>query len=109
MARQKRPENETEEEMMIRRAKERVANKSTRNEKVSWDRKMDNMVTLLTAIDPIEEQIIELMAKKIPIYDEIQALRQIMIKECTHPITHLVHKGDHVICKFCDRKFNVME
>ena len=108
MARVKKPENETPEEAIIRHAKEQVANSATRNEKVSWDRKMDNMVKLLTDLQPIEDQILDLQAKKMPIIDSVQALRTEMVQSCVHPFTHQVYHDDHIVCKFCERKFNVV-
>jgi hypothetical protein len=107
MARDKKPLDETPEEEQIRRNKEVVAFAATRNEKVSFDRKMTNMVTLLTKLKPIEDEITDLLAKKIPIMDEIQELRNEMVTSCVHPITHLVDHGEHIVCKFCNRKFTI--
>lgn len=107
MSRAKKPENETANEAEIRRVKETIANNATRNEKVSFDRKMDNMVTLLAKLQPIENQIADLLALKMPIIDGVQALRTLMVNECVHPQTHLVEHDDHIVCKFCNRKFNV--
>jgi uncharacterized glyoxalase superfamily metalloenzyme YdcJ len=101
MARRKKPENETKDEAATRRQLEAVADHATRNEKVSWDRKMDNMVRLIAEITPIEEQISDLLAQKMPIMDKIQVLRNEMVSECVHPHTHLIHKGTHIECKFC--------
>lgn len=111
MARRKRPEGETADQARIRRAMEAISGSSTRSEKVSWDRKMDNMVKLLTTLKPIEEQILDLMAQKQPILDQVSSLRSEMVRECVHPITHLVCKetdeGEVVQCKFCMSKFSV--
>ncbi len=104
MARNKKPENETPEEARIRRMLESVANNSTRSEKTSWNRKMDNMVKFIAELRPIEQQILELMAQKTPILDKIAELRLTMVKECIHPIEQLVYKEDHIECKFCGRK-----
>lgn len=109
MARLKKPENETTEETTIRRKKETIANNATRNEKVSWDRKMNNMVSLLAELTPIEDEITDLMVKKMAIIDKVQSLRADMVKECTHPFTHLASHDDHIVCKFCDRKFTINE
>lgn len=113
MSRRKKPEGETPEQARVRRLLETIADGSTRSEKVSWDRKMDNMVKLLAKLRPIEEQITDLMAKKQPIHDEVAALRSEMVQDCVHPYTHLVLKstddGEYVQCKFCTRKFNVVE
>lgn len=112
MARRKKPENETAEQASIRKAIETISDNATRNEKVSWDRKMDNMVKLIAKLRPLEDQIVELTAKKQPLFDEITQLRSDMVKDCIHPTSHLVHKtneqlGDYIECKFCNRRFNV--
>jgi len=104
MARAKKPENETPEQAQIRQVLESVANNSLRSEKTSWNRKMDNMVKLIAKIRPIEEQILELMAEKMPIADDVAALRNEMVKECIHPLEQLVFKDTYVECKFCNRK-----
>ena len=109
MARQKKPENETPEQAHIRQVLESVANNSLRSEKTSWNRKMDNMVKLIAKIRPIEEQILDLMAEKIPITDDVQLLRAEMVKECIHPLEQLVYKETYVECKFCGRKIQTAE
>lgn len=107
MARKKKPENETPEQQTERKLFEQISNFSKRNEKTSWNRKMENMVKLLAKIQPIEEQIIELQAQKIPLLDEVSNLRESMVDGCIHPIEYLVNKKDHVLCKFCGRKITV--
>lgn len=108
MGRRKKPENETTEESSIRKVLETVADNATRSEKVSWDRKMDNMVALLAKLQPIEDQILDLMAQKMPIVDSIASLRKEMVRDCVHPYTHLVHKVDNMAeCKFCGKTFSV--
>lgn len=107
MARRKTPENETEEQIQERRVKEMVANAANRSEKTSWNRKMDNMVKLMSQLRPIEEQIIELHAQKMPIYDEIQELRKTMVNECVHPFEHLAVYDDYVECKFCGKRIGI--
>lgn len=107
MARRRKPENETIEDAEIRHIMETVAGSATRNEKVSWNRKMDGMQDLLNKLRPIEDQISELLTAKQPILDLVQELRQEMVKDCVHPYTHLIYKDDHVVCKFCYKKFVV--
>ena len=108
MAKRKKPENETQEEATIRQVLETVSDSATRSEKVSWDRKMDNMVSLLAKLKPIEEKILDLMAEKAVIVDDIADLRKEMVRDCVHPFSHLVHKGDNMAdCKFCGKTFNV--
>jgi hypothetical protein len=107
MARRKKIENETEEQCQTRRILEYISNLSNRSEKVSWNRKMDNMVKLISDLNPIEQQIIKLMNDKIPIYDNIQQLRNEMTNECIHPYEYLVYNQDHIICKFCNKKISI--
>ena len=109
MARQKKPENETVEQARIRQILESVSNNSLRSEKTSWNRKMDNMVKLIAKIRPIEQQILDLMADKMPIADDVAALRSEMVKECIHPLEQLVYNEDVITCKFCNRKIQTSE
>jgi hypothetical protein len=110
MARHKLPDNETTEQQQIRKQLENVANISTRNERVSWERKLDNMVKLVAKIRPIEEKITDMIIEKQAFFDEISTLRAEMVKDCVHPLSHLVHKvddvmGEFVECKFCGKRF----
>ena len=106
MARRKTPENETPEQREERLVKEAIANKADRSEKVSWNRKMDNMVKLMAELTPIEEEILDLQAKKMPIFDAIQELREVMVSECVHPYEYLTIHDDHAVCKFCGKKIS---
>jgi len=110
MSRRKKPEGETPEEAKIRRIFESIADNATRGEKVSWERKLDNMVSIIAKLRPIEEKIMDLMAEKQPILDEINELRKEMVRDCVHPYTHLAIKPDGTInCKFCNKTFSVLE
>lgn len=110
MARRKKPEGETPEQADSRRRLEAIADAATRSEKVSWDRKMNNMVTLLSKIRPIEDQILDLMSQKMPLMDEVAELRREMVKDCVHPYTHLVVRADDSVeCKFCSKRFNPVQ
>lgn len=107
MARQKKPEGETTEQARVRQLLEYVANNASRSEKTSWNRKMDNMVKLMAKLRPIEEQIIELTAQKMPVMDDINELRLTMVNECIHPYEYLAFKDTHVECKFCGKKIGI--
>lgn len=72
-------------------------------DKLAWRRKMDKMQGLLEELSPVEEEIFKLYEKKIPIMDKISELRKVMVSECIHPKDHLVHKGTHIECKFCNK------
>lgn len=107
MARRKRPENETEKEAQTRKTFETISNTATRGEKASWKRKMARMQTLLETLQPIEDEILQLHARKEPIFDDIQDIRSIMVKECIHPFDYLIYKDDHVVCKFCNKRLSI--
>lgn len=109
MARRKKPDEETLDETTIRRLREEIANSANRSEKTSWNRKMDNMVKLLATLRPIEDQIIELSAKKIPIFDEIQDLRKMMVNECIHPFEYVLVEDGYATCKFCNHRLSLPE
>jgi hypothetical protein len=109
MARRKKPENETEEEIKHRRLLEVISNFSTRSEKTSWNRKMDNMVKLMSKLNEIDQRILEITAKeKQPILDEVSVLRMTMVKECIHPFEQLVLHENHVRCKFCNHNMSMV-
>lgn len=107
MARRKKPEGETPEQARHRRIYESVCDHATRSEKVSWHRQMDNMVSLLAKLRPIEDKIIKLQAEKIPIMDDVAMLRARMVRDCVHPYEQLVLKEQHIQCKFCDKHFRI--
>lgn len=107
MARKKKPVGETAEQAEERRVLEKVANTANRSEKTSWNRKMNNMVTLLAELRPIEDQILELTLAKHEVFDRIQVLRNVMVQECIHPFEQLIHKGTYAECKFCNKKLSI--
>lgn len=109
MARRRKPENETLDDTNIRRVLESIADTASRGEKVSWDRKMDNMVTLLAKLKPIEDKILDLMTSKLPIMDEIALLRKEMVHLCVHPYPMLTFHDDNPRCKFCEKRFGFPE
>ena len=92
---------------------EKIANNSTQSERTSWKRRITNMEALLEKIKPYEEQILELIAQKQSVMDEIAALRKEMVDICVHPIEYLVLADDtpetHAVveCKFCNKQLTV--
>jgi len=109
MAKKKKPESETFEQAKEREIFEQISNMADRSEKTAWNRKMDNMVKLITKLQPVEEKILKIIhEEKIPIQDEIQNLRAIMVNECIHPFEYLVSKDGIVYCKFCEKKMSVI-
>lgn len=86
---------------------ETVARFADKNQRLAWKRKMDRMDELLERIRPIEEKKLELIYEAQPIHDEIERVRQLMVKECVHPMDYIVHKGDHILCKFCKSRLAI--
>jgi small-conductance mechanosensitive channel len=101
----KKPEDETPTQMNTRRIFESVSNHATRSEKTAWERKRTNMEKLITQLRPLEDQIMEIRSAMRPIYDDITALRSIMVDECIHPYDMLVinESLETITCKFCEK------
>lgn len=112
MARRKAPENETVEQAADRKAREEISNHATRSEKVSWERQYGNLQKVLeTKLQPLENQILDLVVEKNKIYDEMVVLRDELIRDCIHPFEHVAHQvtldGEATgiyICHFCNKK-----
>ncbi|MNE12408.1 hypothetical protein D3C80_1052070 [compost metagenome] len=107
MARRKAPENETQQEMEVRKAREEISNHATRSEKVSWERQFGNMQKLLEEkLQPIEDEILQLIGKKNKVFDEIVVLRDELVRDCIHPFDHVVATDNAAIyeCKFCNKR-----
>jgi hypothetical protein len=85
----------------------KVANTANISDKQSWNRKYDNLQTLISKVNSIGDKILELESSKSPIIDEIAILRERMIKECIHPQEFLTDSDGQIICKFCNKKFNI--
>jgi hypothetical protein len=84
-----------------------VANIKDKNEKLSWTRRQKKIEEMVTEMQPISDQILELMAQRQEIIDKIQTLRKQMVKECIHPKNSLVHKQTYIECKFCNAKLSI--
>lgn len=107
MPRRKVPSNESQEEAKVRKDLEVIANYPPRSDKTSWNRKLGNLETLVEFVRPIEDKMLILQKEARILYDQIMELREEMVQTCIHPYDHLVHKGDHIVCKFCDAKISI--
>ncbi len=85
----------------------KVSNTANISDKQSWNRKYDNLQKLIDQVNKIGDKILELESNKIPIIDEIAILRNHMIQECIHPHELLTESNGMIICKFCNKKFNI--
>lgn len=95
------------DEDQARRELEMVAKGADKNQRLAWRRKKVRMETLLERIKPLEEKALEIILEKQPIMDDIESVRQKMIKECIHPADNLIHKGNFILCKFCKSKLKI--
>lgn len=107
MARMKKPENETDEERKIRQIKENISNHASRSEKTSWERKRKNLQNYLVKLEPLQQQVLDIEANKIPILDKISKTRTEMVETCIHPQSDLIIYEDFAVCKFCNMRINV--
>lgn len=81
-----------------------VSKFADKNQRLSWRRKKTRMENLLKELEPLNEEALQLVLRKQPILDKVETVRQKMILECVHPSDYLVHKGTHILCKFCGNK-----
>lgn len=85
-----------------------IAGIKDKNEKLAWTRRQKKMEAVITEeLNPLEEQIMALQAKRMEILEAIQILSKQMRKECVHPRDMLVHKITYVECKFCNTKLSL--
>lgn len=77
------------------------------NERLSWKRKYEKLQDIVKELEPINQKFLELEDIRNEILERILALRKIMVKECVHPKEYLIHKGDHIECKFCNVKLSL--
>lgn len=100
--------NTTEEQKQIQAVLATIAGHAVKGEIAAWNRKRKSIERIVgNNIRPIEDQIIEANAKLLPLYDQLKTMRNEMVEFCIHPIDMMVHKGDHVECKFCSAKMAV--
>lgn len=84
-----------------------VSRMKNNNEKLSWKRKYEKMQTIINELDETNKKIQSLENEREEVYSRILVLRNTMIKECIHPLDHLIHKNDYIECKFCNVKLSL--
>ncbi len=110
MSRKRKPENETDDQHVLRTQLEAIANRANRSEKTSWTRKLDKMIRLITTLRPIEDKILTIIKEeKTPIMDEINNIRKVMNNECVHPYEYLVKDNNAVTCRFCEKRLSIID
>lgn len=91
----------------IERDLKAASNIKHKNDKLSWSRRQTKVEEMVEAMRPIEDKIMEYTAQRQEILDKVQEVRKQMVKECIHPRNSLVHKGTHIVCKFCNAKLSI--
>ena len=81
------------------------------NARVAFHRRVTNLETFITnEINPIENQIIDLKHKLIPMYDTAKILRDEAREHCIHGADLIVRQEDGSYkCKFCETIFHVTD
>lgn len=97
------------DEDQVQKELESASKDADKNMRLAWRRKEKKMEELLEKLEPLNEEMLELIRRKQPILDEVTDLRSKMVHECVHPTKTLVHKGSHILCKFCNKKLRINE
>lgn len=84
-----------------------VASHPLKAEKLSWKRKEKKMHGIIDSLSEIDAQILELYRQKQPHMDEIATLREVMVRDCIHQKSDLLHLGTYLTCKFCERNLSL--
>lgn len=83
---------------------DKIAAIASKREIASWERKCVTLDKLLKEVEPIQEEILAIIARRQPLIDQIESLRYQMTQECIHPREHLIVVDNHALCKFCNTK-----
>jgi hypothetical protein len=81
----------------------------TKSDKSQWFRKRRKLDDVISKeIQPIEENILELMHKKQKLIDKVMLMRKELVENCIHPEQDLVYNEEDRVqkarCKFCEKK-----
>jgi hypothetical protein len=94
----------------MKSVKKLILQQSSTLDKSTWNRKYENLQKLVVNINQLSDEIMQIEIKKLPLIDEITALRGDMIRECYHPSDYLVEKEDGTVeCKFCGKTISVLD
>lgn len=86
---------------------EKISNISPNNDKLAWRRLYKELQRHLTEYETINNEFLEVKTKRMTLNKTINEMREKMVNECVHPKTELVYKGDHVVCKFCEKRLKL--
>lgn len=86
---------------------EKISNISPNNDKLAWRRLYKELQRHLIEYETINNEFLEVKTKRMTLNKTINEMREKMVNECVHPKTELVYKGDHVVCKFCEKRLKL--
>lgn len=86
---------------------ERVSTIAPNNDRLAWKRLYKELQRHLIEYKDINDNYLEMKAKRLTLNKTISEMREKMVNECVHPKTELVYKGDHVVCKFCEKRLKL--
>lgn len=73
----------------------------------TWRRRQKRLEGMIEKLRPLNDKMIEIHAKRIPLLKDIDSLRDEMTSLCVHPRETLQHEGTHIVCKFCNRSLTI--
>lgn len=76
---------------------------------LSWRRKKEKIEKMIEEeVQPLEDQILQLILQKQPLMDKIAELRGMMVETCIHPEDLLVEYDDGTMfCNFCNKRLKI--
>lgn len=86
---------------------EKISEVAPNNDKLAWRRLYKELQRHLIEYDSVNEQFLSIKSKRVVLSKSINEMREKMVNECVHPKTELVYKGDHVVCKFCEKRLKL--
>lgn len=84
-----------------------ILKESDKNVRLAWIRKNKKLAEIIAELQPIQDEILRLQAETKPLLQDIEELRQIMVRDCPHLEEYLIHHGKHIQCKFCETKIGI--
>lgn len=97
------------DEEQVEEDKKNIGKIQTPADKISWKRKREKLEELVSEVQRGEDEILEIRSRNAPKIKKIEKYRETMVYECIHPYEYLVHKGQYIECKFCNKKLRIVD
>ena len=92
----------------------KITKHSVINDRIAFQRRLTNLETYIqNQVNPVEEEVLLIREKLIPLYDTVRAMRDDAKQHCTHPEEYLndISEPDAdtttVVCTFCESTFHI--